>query len=80
MHDRTVRVTIIMELDEADDRSICGVAEDDFGVERAADTTLPHVLAAIVRNTLEAQFRGFGVPVMVVDATPSETDSVDSEE
>ena len=73
MPDRTVRVALIVTFDETDDRSIRSVAAEDFGVADAADMTLADVLAAIVRNTLEAQLVGFAVPITVVAVKADET-------
>ena len=75
MPDRTIEVSLTLTMDEADSRNIGAVAEEDFGVEGAADMTLPHLLAAIVRNTLDAQLIGFGVPVTVVDVEADEIDA-----
>jgi len=73
MPDRTVRVAIIMTFDEADTRSIRSVAAEDFGVDDAADMTLADVVCGIVRNTLDAQLVGFGVPITVVAVKADET-------
>lgn len=74
MPDRTIQVILALTLDDADDRSIRSVAAEGFGVEGAADMTLPDVVAAVIRNTVEAQFHGFGVPVTVVDSKADVTD------
>ena len=72
MPDRSIGVTLTLTLEDADSRSIRATAAEDFGVDGAAEMTLADVVCGIVRNTLEAQFVGFGVPVTVVEATASE--------
>ncbi len=74
MPDRTIRITLALTLEDADVAAIRATATDDFGVDAAADVSLPDVIAAIIGNTLEAQFLGFGVPMTVVGVTASETE------
>jgi len=78
--DRSIRLTMVLTLDATDDRSIRAVAEEDFGVEAAADMTIADVIAAVVRNTLDAQFHGFGVPVDIAEVTAVELRSEGREE
>jgi len=72
--DRTIGVTLTLAFDDADSGAIGRTAAEDFGVELEADAALADVIAAIVRNTLDAQFLGFGLGITVVDVKADETD------
>jgi len=67
-------VRLTLTLDGAREGAVRRAAEEDLGVEVGPEAPTADVLAAAVRNLVEANTLGLGIPIDVLDATASEVD------
>ena len=67
-------VRLTLTLDGAREGAVRRAAEEDLGVEVGPEAPTADVLAVAVRNLVEANTLGLGIPIDVVDATASEVD------
>jgi len=67
-------VRLTLTLDGAREGAVRRAAAEDLGVEVGPEAPTADVLAAAVRNLVEANTLGLGIPIDVLDATASEVD------